>query len=414
MLLGIVFALLSAAVTTLLLRTLSAAAVVTPRDPSLSVYRDQLTELETDLARGLIEPDQAAAARAEIARRVLRQAGPSNQARGTDKSSAWARIWELGAELSPAFRWLMRAGHLLGKVSPSRAHMLSVLAVPLLGVAVYLKIGSPSLPGQPLAGRLAAAPEAATPADLIAKVEARLREKPDDGQGWAVIAPVYLAQGRAIEAGEAFAKAMQLVGETPERLAGFARANVIAGNGVVNEPAHKAYQRMLALDPTRADARYWLAVFEEQNGRPEIAADAYRQLLAEAKPEAPWRKAVEERLKAVSVGKSGPPVLASPASSIEDRRGNPSPSEFVAAAQKLAPEMRELMIGSRMIPKARDAVKQNPKDWAAWSRIVTGFAAIGKSGEALSALKEARSAAGGDAAGLAQLETLAKDLGLNS
>src|SRR4051794_14996800 len=41
-------------------------------DHDLEVYRDQLSELDRDAARGLIQPAEAAEARAEIARRILR------------------------------------------------------------------------------------------------------------------------------------------------------------------------------------------------------------------------------------------------------------------------------------------------------------------------------------------------------
>ncbi|MFK5151223.1 tetratricopeptide repeat protein, partial [Klebsiella pneumoniae] len=85
----------------------------------------------------------------------------------------------------------------------------------------------------PLAERIAHAPDANAPNDLIAKVEARLREKPDDGQGWAVIAPVYLSMGRAADAANAFTRAMELLGETPDRLLGLAKATIFASNGTV-------------------------------------------------------------------------------------------------------------------------------------------------------------------------------------
>lgn len=396
MLLWFTFALIAAAVTALLMRSPPLRAVLTENAPDRAVYRDQIAELDADVARGLIAPEEAAAARTEIARRLLKSADSAQPLSSAVKSTA--------ASAQPL--------------------VLAALAIPVLSLMLYLKIGSPELPGRPLAERLAERPETATAADMIAKVEARLRDKPEDGQGWSVIAPVYLAQGRAVEAAQAFARALNFAGESPERLAGLAKANVMAGNGIVNEQAHKAYARLAEIDPSRVEAKYWLAVYEEQNGRTEAAAEGYRKLLAEAPADAPWRAAVAGRLADVTGGKKdaaaagtpaagvSAPVLASPTAG--GKGGNPTPKEFVAAAQKLAPEMRTMMIGGRMIPKAQDAVKQNPKDWAAWSRIVTGFTALGKSDEAQSALKEARNAAAGDATGAAELDSLAKDLGLNS
>lgn len=391
MTLWISFALLAAVVATLLIRN-GRTGVPGTHSPDLDVYRDQLDELQSDAERGVIDPGQAAAARAEIARRLLKQA----------------------AFEAPA----SRAG--VAKHTPVADKLLfvSAAAVPILGLFLYLAVGTPGLPGSPLAERLASAPNPAAPNDMIAKVEARLREKPDDGQGWAVIAPVYLSMGRAPDAANAFARAISLLGETPERLLGLAKSNVMANNGMVNEPARAALQRLAELEPDRIEAKYWLGVYDEQNGRPDAAAATYLALLSKGPADAPWRKAVEERLAAVT-GKPGaspssgmtPPVLA-PAASGPDGKG-PTPAEFVAAAQKLAPEMREQMIG-RMVTKATDAVKANPQDVAAWSRIVTGHTALGKLPDAKMALKDARQTLSGNAAALTELDALAKSLNLNS
>ncbi len=397
MLLWISFALLAAAVATLLLRSSQTGEVAHSTDPDFAVYRDQLAELDAEVARGTIEPEQQATARAEIARRLLKAA-------------------ETAGPPVVATRTALAADRVL---------VAGAVAVPLVSLALYLMVGQPTLPGRPLAARLAEPADRASPTDLIAKVEARLREKPDDGQGWAVLAPIYLTQGRSGEAADAFARAIKLVGETPDRLAGLAKAYVLASNGIVTEPARIAYERLAVLDPDRIEARFWLAVSEEQNGRPEVAATAYRRMLASASTDAPWKAAVEERLKAVTELKAGPPTPAAPPSAVTPpvlssaagasggQKSGPSPAEFVAAAQKLPPELREQMIG-RMIAKATDAVKQNPKDVSAWSRVVTGQTALGKPTEAKTALKEARVAVAGDSSALSELDALARTLGLTS
>ena len=422
MLLWISFALLAAAVATLLMRATFIEIAPTAHDPDLAVYRDQITELETDTERGVIDRQQAAAARIEIARRLIKQAAPKIIVASTPMLPGWVLEWSPG--LLGRVLLLLRDRLPWSAFTPERVLLGASALVPLASLALYLAVGSPYLPDRPLAVRLAEAPEKSAPNDMIAKVEARLREKPDDGQGWAVIAPVYLSQGRAPDAAMAFARAINLVGETPERLLGLAKSNILANNGTVNEPARKAFQRLLELDPSRIEAKYWLAVYEEQNGRPDAAAAAYLALLASGPADAPWRKPVEERLAAVTSKSGGPvpgnladngirpPVLAPAAGGTSSSKG-PTPAEFVAAAQKLAPEMREQMIG-RMVAKAGDAIKINSKDVAAWSRLVTGHAALGRSADAQTALKDARQALAGDASALTELEALGKSLGFSS
>jgi cytochrome c-type biogenesis protein CcmH len=393
MLLWISFALLAAAVGTLLMRSPAQAGIISSDSPDVAVYRDQLDELASDAERGIIDTDQASAARTEIARRLLKQVAADAPTATPVKSA----------------------------VQTDRILIGSAAAVPLLSLAFYLVLGSPSLPDRPLAVRLAEAPDPRLPTDMIAKVEARLREKPDDGQGWAVVAPVYLSQGRAPDAAIAYGKALSLLGETPDRLMGFAKSNILANNGTVNEPAQKALQRLVQLEPERIEAKYWLAVGDEQNGRSDVAAASYRSLLASGPADAPWRKPVEQRLAAItaqagqppSTAPSGitPPVLAPVGSDANRSIKGPTPAEFVAAAQKLAPEMREQMIG-RMIGKAADAVKLNPSDFSAWSRLVTGYTALGKSAEAQTAFKQAQGALVKDQSALTELDALKKSLSL--
>ncbi len=53
----------------------------------LAVYRDQLSELDGDLARGLIQPAEAEQARAEIGRRILRLEGGGDAQAGAARSA---------------------------------------------------------------------------------------------------------------------------------------------------------------------------------------------------------------------------------------------------------------------------------------------------------------------------------------
>lgn len=396
--LWICLALLSAAVATFLIRNVNSSGVETSgHAPDLDVYRDQLAELESDAERGVIEPGEAKAARVEIARRLIKQSEAGQPSTADTASTAFS------------------------------ANLLKVSAavIPAVSLLLYLAIGSPGLPGRPLAERIATMPtREAAPEDLIAKVEARLREKPDDGAGWEVIAPVYLSTGRPMDAAQAFSRAISLLGENPERLLGLAKANVMLERGIVNEAAHKALQRTLELEPERFEARFWLAVYDEQNGRLAEAAAIYADLLKKAPPGAPWRSSVEERLAVVTgqavaspkpqaqpVPGGKPPELA-PAGGTGSGKG-PSPAEFVAAAQKLAPEMRSVMIG-KMITRATEAAVKDPKNAAIWTRIVTGHTALGNTTDAKAALQEARKALSADPAGLSELDALETSLGLKS
>ena len=70
------------------------------------------------------------------------------------------------------------------------------VALPLLALGLYLAYGSPRMPDQPLAARLQDPASDQNLEALVARVEARLREHPEEGEGWDVIAPVYMGWQR--------------------------------------------------------------------------------------------------------------------------------------------------------------------------------------------------------------------------
>ncbi|PYE88402.1 cytochrome c-type biogenesis protein CcmI [Phyllobacterium leguminum] len=161
----------------------------------LEVYRDQMREVDADSARGLIDPQSAGEARAEIGRRILRV--------GTTEQSGQSASHGRGA------RWVT---------------LLAVLFVPLISWGVYGLTGSPDLPSAPLAGRVAEKPAGDSVGDLIARAEAHLAQNPNDGRGWDILAPVYFRLGRFEHAVNAYRNAIRLQGETPERALGLKKA----------------------------------------------------------------------------------------------------------------------------------------------------------------------------------------------
>lgn len=347
-----------------------------------AVYADQLAEIEADLGRGVIGAAEAEAARIEISRRLLAQAGPA------PKKSARSGGAKAAAEVSPALRTAI------------------VVAMPVLALALYLRLGQPSLPGEPHAGPSVAAkvptkaaPGAAAIEKLIAQVEQRLREAPEDGRGWDAIAPVYLKVQRYDEARDAFARAIGLMGETPQRLIGLAESAIRANDGIVTDEARDAFAKVLKAEPGRLEARFWLALAREQHGETSEAADEYRAILAAAAPDVPWRDAVTERLAAVTGGAARP-----------DK--GPSAAD-VKAAKAMTPEAQQQMIAG-MIESLHAKLKADGRDASGWQKLLRSYAVLGDREKAISTLAEARKALAGDNQGLGALDALAREMGLGS
>lgn len=405
MLLWLCFALLTAAVVALLMQPLrrSLAASVAPAAADLAVYRDQLRELDAEQDRGLIAADEIESARAEIARRLLKRAadGEPGLAAPADpdaaKSAARAR----------------------------KAYTAIAALLPVAAVTVYLATGSPFLSSHPFVANETATGQPQAVMALISQVEQRLREHPEDGKGWDVIAPVYLRLERYADAAHAFAEAGRLQGESVRRLLGFAEATLLAENGVVTEPVRKAALRVLELEPARKEVRAWLILAREQDGDLAGAAEDYRKLLGEAPADAVWRKPIADRLALVerklrgekpdeSTQEKAPeaPVAAAPPSQSQGQMpGVAAPSGVPPDIAAMSPAEREAFISS-MVERLATRLKENGRDLDGWMRLARAYKVLGRDNDARAAIASARGSFAGDQAALSEIDKSEQSLGL--
>jgi cytochrome c-type biogenesis protein CcmH len=414
MLLWLCFAFLTAAVVALLLRPLRTAdgRAVAPAEADLAVYRDQLRELEAERERGLIGESDVEGARAEVARRLIKRA-------------------QAEPETVPAT-----------PADPTRArtiYMAIAAALPVLAIGLYVMTGSPQLPARPFAERAsvdgANPTQAAGIVELIERVEARLKENPQDGKGWNAIAPVYLRLGRYADAAHAFAEANRLEGETVRRLTGFAEATLMAENGIVTEPVRRATLRVLELEPGKTEVRVWLALAKEQDGDLPAAAAEYREILNKSPADAPWRQAVVDRLAMVEKKIAGVPDAPKASGAAPSENASPSaeaaPSASAAPAPQspsapgsgpdgaapdvaaMSPAEREAFIAS-MVARLAERLEKDGNDLDGWLRLARAYKVLGKDDEARTALKSARTHFTTETAALAEIDKAEQALSLTT
>ncbi len=385
MIFWIICALVTAAGIAVLLRPLAQSRLneAAPGRANIAIYKDQLDEIERDLDRGLVNREEATAARTEISRRLLAVADSDDvssavQVRGVPKSS---------------HQWLAIAiaGTVVG-----------------LSLGCYLILGSPGLPGLPHAQRLKADVRTLPIGEMIARVEARLRANPDDARGWDVIAPIYLKRKDYVKAARAYQQAIRLNGESDRRLAQLAEAVLGATNGRVTNVVKTAYERLLALRPNYWPAHFWLAVGHEQRGESKAAEQAYRKLLARAELSPEMRQLLRERLAAVGSGD-----VAATAPNHQVGRGA-APS--LAARQQMArlsPDERQKQIRS-MVDGLASRLAADGGKLEDWQRLIRALTVLGDDAKAAAALGDARKAFATDAGKLAALNAFAGALGLKA
>ena len=191
---------------------------------NVAVYRDQLRELETDLRAGTLAADQHEKARSEIEARLLADVG---------KGDAPAQ--------SP--RHTRAAALALG------------LAVPICALAVYVAVGNPrALLPQAAEGGSPHGLSAQQFEALVSRLAARMKDNPEDAEGWMMLGRSYAVLGRFGEASEAYAKAAARMPRDAQLLADYADALAMAQGGTLQGEPEKIILRALTVDPDNVKA----------------------------------------------------------------------------------------------------------------------------------------------------------------
>ena len=373
----------AALVTVLLARALSRGASMPAEIGAahdVQVYRDQLAEVERDVARGVLPDADATRVRTEISRRIL-------------AADAAGHI-------------VVSAG---GKPSPV---VTSVIAVVLLGgsLALYWQLGAPGYGDLALQDRIARAedmrlnrpdqataeaelPAADLPPELSSEYQAlltRLRNtvaaRPDDIQGNMLLAQNEARVGNYAAAAAAQGKVVRLKGTeaSVEEVSGYAELMVMAAGGYVSPEAEAVLRAVLSREVENGTARYYWGLMLVQTGRPDLAFRMWDGLLRRGPEDAPWIAPILAQIGPIAtlagvdytVPEIGSGALRGPS------------TEDVDAAQDMTPAERMEMIGGMVETlSSRLATQGGPvEDWA---RLISSLGVLGETARARSIYENA-------------------------
>ena len=339
---------------------------VAPNLTDIDVYKDQLRELDQDAERGLINGEEADAAKLEISRRILK--ADTRQGSPVSGNNVSARIAVIVLLLVPAAAW-----------------------------AGYLAAGSPHKSDQPIAMRMQAPTEEASIEVLLARTEAHLSANPKDGKGWDVIAPVYLRLGQFDKAAAAFGKALEINGPAFKNEIGLAEALAGRNGGMIGPDSEEAFRRAAAIEPDNPQPAIMLATAKAQRGDLQAAKVGFQEILAKAPQDAPWRAIVEQSIAKIDAASSQP---------------GPTGADVDAAAQ-MSDGDRKAMIES-MVAGLDAKLKDNPADKEGWLRLIRSYAVLDKTELAKDAVVRAEEGLAADEAALSEIKALASQLGLKA
>ena len=222
---------------------------------NIAILRDQVVELDADLANGVMPREQYEEARRELERRVL------------DDST------------TPA----------IGITAPSQstAWTAAILAgtIPIVALLLYVALGSheaftPNALRDAKSGERDVTPQQI--AEMAAKLAARLEKEPNNVDGWVMLARTYDALDRHGDAEKAFERAMVLAPTNAAILADYADS-IGAAQGGMGGRALELVERALKEDPTqwKALALAGTAAFDRKD---YAAAVAYWERMKSSMP----------------------------------------------------------------------------------------------------------------------------------
>lgn len=234
-----------------------------------AVYRDQLAEIERDAARGIVRPDDAAAARREIERRIL----------------AAADAPEAPAASAP---------------KPVLAAILGGAAA-AVALVLYLALGSPNLPATPVASGGPPPAQDAAIESMVAGLATRLQSDPNNLQGWLMLGRSYAVLGQNAKAADAYDRALQLKPDDPD-IALSEAAALLAGLKIGDPVPARAVNLLKAVtakEPDQPMALWFLGLAAAQQRDFVAARDYWHHLLSVIPADAAERSTVTEALNAI-------------------------------------------------------------------------------------------------------------------
>lgn len=251
---------------------------------------------------------------------------------------------------------------------------------------------------------------------MVAGVEARLKQNPDNPADWRMLGWSYFEMRDFARSAAAYRRASELEPNRAENWSSLGEALQVASQQVVPE-AQAAFERALRLDPADPRARYFRAVQKDLGGEHRQAVDEWLALLKDTPAGAPWeadlRRTIVEAAQKNRIDLAGRMPAEAPAPS-PATAGIPGPTpEQLAAASSIPPAQQDEMVRG-MVDRLAGRLKSNPRDAQGWIRLMRARMVLGETDAASAALRTGLATFKGDKAVEAQLNRAASELGVPS
>lgn len=233
----------------------------------------------------------------------------------------------------------------------------------------------------------------------IAGLEARLKDRPDDVEGWQMLGWAYFDAGRYDDAVRAYRRATGLAPQQAVLWSSLGEALVMADeNDPMPGEAVKAFETAIARDKADPRARYFLAVRKDLTGDHKGAIEDWFALLADTPAGAPWeadlRRTIAQvgKINGIDVAKrlAASEPSAHPATIATAAIPGPTREQMQAASQLPPGQQQEMVRG--MVEGLEDRLKGDPANVQGWIMLMRSRMTLGETEKASAAYKAALAA----------------------
>lgn len=365
----------------------------------LQVYRDQLREVDRDLARGVLTEAEAEVVRTEVSRRLLEADKRAREADKVAAGTAWPAAVVVSVVLLGGGYWIyteLGAPGYRDLPMAQRLNDIAEVAENRMRQAEAEDLAAANLPPIP-------EPDARF-SELMSQLRTVLQERPDDVRGLQLLAENEARLGNFAAAREAQDRLLDLKGDaaTPADLIQSIDILVFAAGGYVSPEAEEVIRRLLVIAPEDGAARYYAGLTLAQNGRPDQAFPIWRRLLEDGPEDAPWVPIIRQEISQIAAAAGvnyQPPGLPG------------SDADAMAAADAMSEEDREAMIQGMVENLAARLANEGgpPEEWA---RLITALGVLGQTDRAEAIVTEARTVFASSAEALDLIDGAASRAGL--
>jgi cytochrome c-type biogenesis protein CcmH len=356
-------------------------------DYDLRVYRDQLTEVERDLERGVLSQADATRVRTEVSRRIL--AADTQRRSDTDHTSGAPKVLAACiavALLGGSFALYKGVGPMTGLGAPGYGDMALAERI---AFAETLRENRPSQ--AKAEASLSDLPNLTEFSEDYLKLVETLRntvqQRPDDLQGHILLAQNESNLGNFVAAHRSQAKVLELKGAQAsiDDIADYTDLLVMAAGGYISPEAETAARQLLTQDPDNGIGRYYMGLMMSQTGRPDMAFRVWDRLLRIGPEDAPWiapiLAQIPEMAQRAGQNYQIPTIGSAPTN-------GPSASDIEAASDMTGAERIEMIEG--MVSGLSERLASEGGPAPDWAQLIGALGVLGRTDQALAIYQNAQ------------------------